>query len=188
MNSEEEKIEIAQELAKDTTANGEEILLNLINDNSELVRANACDSLYNNISTTVVKALIEKLNNDTDFVKYYCVLSLGDIAKISLENKNDILNNLYELKYRNKDTKVNIAISKVLYELGNKKQLDILLEYLKDSDYQNRCVTLNCISEIINKDNSSKVISFLNETLMIEKTIAVKESIKNIIKNINKEL
>lgn len=188
MNNEMEKIEIIQELAKDTTKNAEKILLDLINDASELVRANVCDSLYNNTATRVVKALIKKLNNDTDLVKYYCVLSLGDIAKSSSENKNEILNNLFILKDINKNTKVNIAISKVLYELGNKEQLDVLLEYLKDSDYQNRCVTLNCISEIINRDNSSKIISFLNKTLKIEKTTAVKESIKNIIKSINKEL
>lgn len=188
MNNEMEKIEIIQELAKDTTNNAEKILLDLINDASELVRANACDSLYNNTSTRVVKALIKKLNNDTDLVKYYCVLSLGDIAKNSFENRNVIVNNLYALKELNKNTKVNIAILKVLYELGNEEQLDVLLEYLKNSDYQNRCVTLNCISEIINRDNSSKIISFLNKTLKIEKTTAVKESIKYIIKNINKEL
>ena len=69
------KILISQILAKDNTTRSENILLGLINDKSELVRANACDSLYNNISNNVVEELLVKANNDTSLVKYYAILS-----------------------------------------------------------------------------------------------------------------
>lgn len=86
-SDEEQKILISQILAKDKTSKSEDILLNLTNDKSELVRANACDFLYNNISNNVVEELLIKANNDTNLVKYYAILSLGDIVEINTENK-----------------------------------------------------------------------------------------------------
>ena len=152
-SDEEKKILISQILAKDNTTRSENILLGLINDKSELVRANACDSLYNNISNNVVEELLVKANNDTSLVKYYAILSFGDIVEINTENKQKVIGNLRNLRKNNKDISVNISISKVLYQLGNKAELNILLNYLDDSNYQNRCATLNCISEIISSNN-----------------------------------
>ena len=97
-SDEEKKILISQILAKDNTTRSENILLGLINDKSELVRANACDSLYNNISNNVVEELLVKANNDTSLVKYYAILSLGDIVEINTENKQKVIENLRNLR------------------------------------------------------------------------------------------
>ena len=184
-SDEEKKILISQILAKDNTTRSENILLGLINDKSELVRANACDSLYNNISNNVVEELLVKANNDTSLVKYYAILSLGDIVEINTENKQKVIGNLRNLRKNNKDISVNISISKVLYQLGNKAELNILLNYLDDSNYQNRCATLNCISEIISSNNFKKIIPILKEKIKAEDSLAVKESLENIIKIYN---
>lgn len=184
-SDEEKKILISQILAKDNTTRSENILLGLINDKSELVRTNACDSLYNNISNNVVEELLVKANNDTSLVKYYAILSLGDIVEINTENKQKVIGNLRNLRKNNKDISVNISISKVLYQLGNKAELNILLNYLDDSNYQNRCATLNCISEIISSNNFKKIIPILKEKIKAEDSLAVKESLENIIKIYN---
>lgn len=184
-SDEEKKILISQILAKDNTTRSENILLGLINDKSELVRANACDSLYNNISNNVVEELLVKANNDTSLVKYYAILSLGDIVEINTENKQKVIENLRNLRKNNKDISVNISISKVLYQLGDKAELNILLNYLDDSNYQNRCATLNCISEIISANNFKKIIPILKEKIKSEDSLAVKESLENIIKIYN---
>lgn len=184
-SDEEQKIFISQILVKDTTLKSEKILLNLINDKSELVRANACDSLYNNISTNVIKELMSKLDNDTNMVKYYAIQSLGDIVKIDTGNRQKVIEKLKKLRENNKDVSVNISISKVLYQLGDKKELNILLKYLDDSNYQNRCATLNCISEIIGTNNLKKIIPILKEKIKTEDSLAVKKNIENIIKNYN---
>ena len=89
------------------------------------------------------------------------------------------------LRKNNKDISVNISISKVLYQLGNKAELNILLNYLDDSNYQNRCATLNCISEIISSNNFKKIIPILKEKIKAEDSLAVKESLENIIKIYN---
>ena len=65
-SDEGQKTFISQILAKDNTTRSENILLGLINDKSELVRENACESLYNNISNNVVEELLIKANNDTN--------------------------------------------------------------------------------------------------------------------------
>lgn len=184
-SDEEKKILISQILAKDNTTRSENILLGLINDKSELVRANACDSLYNNISNNVVEELLVKANNDTSLVKYYAILSLGDIVEINTENKQKVIENLRNLRKNNKDISVNISISKVLYQLGDKAELNILLSYLDDSNYQNRCATLNCISEIISANNFKKIIPILKEKIKTEDSLAVKKSLENIIKIYN---
>lgn len=184
-SDEEKKILISQILAKDNTTRSENILLGLINDKSELVRANACDSLYNSISNNVVEELLVKANNDTSLVKYYAILSLGDIVEINTENKQKVIENLRNLRKNNKDISVNISISKVLYQLGDKAELNILLSYLDDSNYQNRCATLNCISEIISANNFKKIIPILKEKIKAEDSLAVKESLENIIKIYN---
>ena len=184
-SDEEKKILISQILAKDNTTRSENILLGLINDKSELVRANACDSLYNSISNNVVEELLVKANNDTSLVKYYAILSLGDIVEINTENKQKVIENLRNLRKNNKDISVNISISKVLYQLGDKAELNILLSYLDDSNYQNRCATLNCISEIISANNLKKIIPILKEKIKTEDSLAVKESLENIIKIYN---
>ena len=184
-SNEEQKIFISQILAKDNTTRSENILLGLINDKSELVRANACDSLYNNISNNVVEELLIKANNDTNLVKYYAILSLGDIVEINTENKQKVIENLRNLRKNNQDISVNICISKVLYQLGDKAELNILLKYLDDSNYQNRCATLNCISEIINTNNLKKIIPILKEKMKSENSLAVKERLENIIRIYN---
>ena len=184
-SDEEQKILISQILAKDNTSKSEDILLNLANDKSELVRANACDSLYNNISNNVVEKLLIKANNDTNLVKSYAIFSLGDIVEINTENKQKVIENLRNLRRNNKEVSVNISISKVLYQLGDKAELNILLKYLEDSNYQNRCATLNCISEIISDNNFRKIIPTLKEKIKLEDSLAVRESLANIIKIYN---
>ncbi len=182
-SDEEQKILISQILAKDNTSKSENILLDLINDESELVRSNACDSLYNNISNNVVEELLIKANNDTNLVKYYAILSLGDIVVCNMDNRQKVIEKLEKLRKNNKDISVNISISKVLYQLGNKEELNILLKYLDDSNYQNRCETLNCIAEIINTNNFKVIIPILKEKIKTEDSFAVKKSLENIIKN-----
>lgn len=182
-SDEEQKILISQILAKDNTSKSENILLDLINDESELVRSNACDSLYNNISNNVVEELLIKANNDTNLVKYYAILSLGDIVVCNMDNRQKVIEKLEKLRKNNKDISVNISISKVLYQLGNKEELKILLKYLDDSNYQNRCETLNCIAEIINTNNFKVIIPILKEKIKTEDSFAVKKSLENIIKN-----
>lgn len=184
-SDEEQKILISQILAKDNTSKSENILLDLINDESELVRANACDSLYNNISNNVVEKLLIKSNNDTNLVKYYAILSLGDIVVSDMANKQKVIEKLEKLRKDNKDISVNISISKVLYQLGKTEELNILLKYLDDRNYQNRCETLNCITEIINTNNLKIIIPILKEKMKTENSFAVKKSLENIIKNYN---
>lgn len=110
---------------------------------------------------------------------------LWEIQQKSIQKIKKVIENLRNLRRNNKDVSVNISISKVLYQLGDKAELNILLKYLDDSNYQNRCATLNCISEIIRDNNFRKIIPTLKDKIKSEDSLPVKESLKNIIKIYN---
>lgn len=72
--------EIAEILALFPCKLSENILLQLINDEDELVRVNACDSLFFSTSVDTLKLLLKKAEHETWLVRMYAVLSIGDIT------------------------------------------------------------------------------------------------------------
>ena len=83
---EEIRLFLSIELANYKSAESEQLLLQLISDQSDIVRANACDSIYWSESVDVLDTLFEKAKNDVYLVRGYAVLSIADI---SINSKSD---------------------------------------------------------------------------------------------------
>ena len=161
----------------------EKMLINMCDDEDELVRVNACDSLCVFPSKSVYICLINVvLNDDSTLVKTYAVLSIIDIMGFV-----DIdINKLKKILISNSDTKeINLraACYKGLYFLGEDKYLKELLKLIYSDNYAVRCAVLNMLEDIITKNNKYKILSGLKELQKTEDSIAVNSVIKRILKD-----
>lgn len=173
---------VAEMMVSFKTNLSEEILKRLLNDNAELVRVNACDSLYFSESVEVLELLKKRINEDkSSLVRGYATLTLADIAKNIDLYKDELRDFLFLVLQKEKVKWVKIHIYKAMYLLGDESYLDMIIKELNNKNYRNRCATVNILGDILIQNNSRNIIESLIKRIKVEKSNAVKSAIEKII-------
>jgi hypothetical protein len=163
----------------------EDILIELLKDEDELVRTNASDSLSISTSDRVILLLKERvLKDESNLVRRYAILAIGDIVNRINYDKCEIINFLIDQLEKEEIIGVKLCYYKVLYTLGEEKYFDLLLRMINEVDYQDRCGIVNLLSEIISNQNVESIKTTLENRLQIEDTIAVKSDIEKVLSEI----
>lgn len=182
-DDDEIRSQVAALLIRSNKDKSREALLKMCNDNDELVRANACESLCIFYDDEVISSLKEKIVNDTSsIVKSYAVLSLGDIAlHLDRERKEDITKFLLCLVDESSNKSVQISAYRGLYLLGNKKYIDDLLEALNSTEYTDRHHAIRSLCEVINQDNRKDILRSFRERKDCETVLSVLTLLNKVI-------
>ena len=148
----EVRSQCAETLALIPCEESESILVSLLDDADNLVRANACDSLKFSHSKLIVKKLISMLSDTSYLVRGYATLTIADIlANIS---EGQFSGEVVQLFKNNEATEqsdwVKIAICRSLVMLGENEYFIPFINMLHSSDYRNRIFVLNIIDDIPN--------------------------------------
>jgi HEAT repeat protein len=161
------------------------ILIKLSNDKDELVRVNACESLSNNNSTNVFILLKEKACRDnSNLVRGYSIFSVANIARRKKVTDKELIRFFKSRLIKEKIIWVKINLYCALYLLGEDSFIYLIIKELNNRLYRNRCVVVNLLTYITSSKNQRIIIDALDERLKIEKTLAVKSSINNALKEI----
>lgn len=172
---------VAELLVMSFGKKAEEVLINMCSDSDEIVRINACDSLSSFATDNSYNKLIDcVLNDKSDVVKTYALLSLADISGWV---KGDIekLERLFIRFSTAKNVSVSAACFRGMYILGNKDCLNKLLGLLSAKNYQDRCMVVNMLGDILSNENNSQIISELKKIRQTESSKAVISTIDSII-------
>lgn len=116
----EVKVRVAEILGISNSLIAERILIKLLSDKDELVRANACDSLGASNSMEVLNLLKNKTIKDkSTLVRGYCILSIENIAYNMRYNKKELREFWGNALMKEKIHWVKIHLYKALYNLGD---------------------------------------------------------------------
>ena len=165
-------------------ANGnkfETALINMCNDEDELVRVNACDSLSAFATTDAYKQLVNSaLNDSSTLVKNYAILSIVDIMNYIDIDINE-LKSLFLDNLQKEEISILAACFKGLYVLGYKKYLKNIIDLVSTENYQDRCAVINILGDLITDENIEYILSVLKDLRKTEKSNAVNSTIDRII-------
>lgn len=167
-------------LSKDNKA--EKMLIHMCDDEDELVRANACDSLSVFPSIETYNCLIKNILTDISMlVKTYAILSIIDILNhVEIDTKE--LKSLLILNLNAEEIYMRAACRKGLYILGDDEQLEELINLLHSDNYQDRCAVLNILEDIMVEKNKHSILSAVKQLQQTEDSVAVNLIIDRILK------
>ncbi|HEX2953144.1 MAG TPA: HEAT repeat domain-containing protein [Bacillota bacterium] len=182
-NDDEIRWTVAEALMEFDDIHAEQILNSLVIDENETVRVCACESLRYGRTKETIRLLKERLIIDkSSLVRGYAALSLADIVREDPSLPDfELVPFLKERINKEKNAGVKISIYKSLYNLGEREYLDLLLHEINNREYRNRCAVVNLVSDSISEENKKKVLPFLKQRLKIEKTVAVKSIIEEVL-------
>lgn len=177
---------VAEQLCIFDSLRAEKILLRMLSDKDEMVRANVCDSIGISRSKETIEVLKNYAITDTWLVRGYAIASMGDIALNSVADKTDLISFLEQSLQQETETWVKASYYRTLYILGRAEYLSKLLVLINDDTYYVRCAVISCIESILNKENAEKICNALKIRLQIEdpQTRSVVCSIKRILHQI----
>ncbi|TYQ18377.1 UNVERIFIED_CONTAM: HEAT repeat protein [Acetivibrio alkalicellulosi] len=187
----EVRLRIAQILVFSNDEYTEKILVRLLDDNDELVRVNACDSLCNSSSKEVASFLINKATKDkSSLVRTYAIMSVADIFfNITSNNKRENIKLIENMLKREKVKRIKIGYYYALLVLGEMKYFPMLLDEINNRFYINRCSVANTIKDLtiakmFSNKELLKIKKYFENRLKVEKSLAVKTSIENTMKTV----
>ena len=173
---EDVRLYLAEKLANYKNVKSEQLLLHLISDQSDIIRANASDSIYWSESTEVLNLLLVKAKNDMYLVRGYAILSIADI--LSNLNDDSYMKDLNELYLKEKSLWTRMCYYQSFYRLGLEKYLDLLISSLCSKKYNYRIAAVNFLFDIVNETNKSKILRALNQHLITEKCETIIQLVK----------
>ena len=173
---------VAELLTFTNGVEAEKTLISLSNDEDELVRVNACDSLSAFATTASYEQLLKCILNDQSMlVKKYAILSLVDIMNyVDVDRKE--LNNLFWDLTQKEHISIVASGFKGLYMMGYKEHLNNIINLLIAEDYCDRCTVLNILGDIIENDNRNLIFSALTKLRKTEKSEAVNSIIDKVMR------
>lgn len=172
---------VAELLALANDIEAERTLITLSNDEDELVRVNACDSLSTFATTSSYEQLLKCILNDQSLlVKKYAILSLIDIMNYVNVDRNE-LNMLFGNLTQKDDISISASGFKGLYMMGDKEHLYDIINLLTTEDYRDRCTVINILEDIMENDNQKLIFSALIKLRKTEKSEAVNSIIDKVI-------
>ena len=120
------------------------------------------------------------MNDKSNLVKTYALLSLADIAG-QAKCDTEELKQLFIRFSSDKNVSVSAACFRGMYILGNKDCLKNLLNLISSENYQDRCMVVNMLGDILSNENNSQIISELKRIRQTESSKAVISTIDSII-------
>lgn len=182
---EEVRAMVAEILILSNTQKAERILIKLLSDKDELVRANAADSLCNSNSLKVFDNLKKMISRDkSSLVRGYAILSLADVATNINYDMEELTNYMIGLLSKERVAWVKVNYYQALYKLGNKVYLGMLFKEINSRSYRNRCAVVNSLGELLSDENAMMIKSVINERLKVEKTVAVRSSMEKLFQSL----
>jgi len=177
-DNEEIRSKVAELLVLSNNDLAKEALIHLCNDSDELVRTNACDSLSVFSDVRVYEVLKNRLFSDeSSLVKRYALLSIVDImCDIGIDHL--VFKNLFRaILDESESAGIALACYKGLYLLGEQEYLDGMIESLTRGDYQDRCATINELTDVVNEQNGGVIKTAFLALLERESSAAVRSTI-----------
>lgn len=154
-----------------------QILLVLARDNDELVRTEAYDSLSVFAHDDVESFLEKAMQTEKDeLARSYAISSWADVVVSLGHDTTEKKDLLVRLKSEEKTDRCRLDFCYAQYIFGEESVLDEILGYLQNEDYQIRCSSLSLLKEIVDENNRDRIKKVLEELLMTEATVAVKDS------------
>ena len=180
----------AEALALSETDRATKILLRLLEDKDELVRACACDSLCTSRSADTIAALKLHATGDVRMVRGYAILSIADIAAGTGADKAEFIGFFENSLNEEGDDWVKTAYYRALYMMGKHDALSDLVVMLNHDNDQIRCAAANMIADIASEDNIKAIIPVLLWRLKEERkeNVAAVAAIKKALKDIGDRL
>ena len=129
----------------------------------------------------MLKEIAQKDRNST--VRGYAILSLGDIA-VKINRENETIHFLENRRINEKVVFTRIDILAVLYNLGITEHLNNILDLINTPDYQNRCIVIDYLHDIVNNENKDIILKAMLEQKKIEKSRAVVSIIDEALEDI----
>lgn len=157
-------------------------LIDLCADSDEMVRVNACDSLSEFSEEDVYNRLAEcAVNDKSELVRKYALLSLSDIVVDIKQNKNTAKKLFSEIMQNEESLILKACCCKGLYVLGDKDYLSDISELIKSENYQDRCTAVNILGDIFSYDIQavSDILMNLRKTETSKAVISAIDSIIN---------
>lgn len=150
----ESLVYVTRILAVSRTEKSKKILMNIVTNPDDLVRANACDSLgiFDDMETMELLSEIAQ-TDESELVVSYALLAIGDIIKTKKYESTIFKDSLENTKSEH----VRLAALRGLYLTGDESVLWDILQGLKSNDYAVRCFCVNILSDI-RADKNQKVI------------------------------
>lgn len=162
----------------------EKLLLPMLNDTDNLVRASVCDSLSFSKSPDTLRMLMKSAKDKRFLVRGYAALSIGEVQKNIGLNQNETVDFLKRLNQKESSEWVKIAISYSLYILGENSYGNFILEKINSRYYKNRCFVLSVLEELmINNmvDKMPPILPILKQRLKVERAYSVKNKLERLI-------
>ena len=168
------------------SSDAEKALIELCSDSDELVRVNACDSLTAFADIGAYNQLLDcVLNDDSQLVKRYAILSLIDIMNYIKIDKNN-LKKLFLITSSSDNVPLMAACYKGLYLLGDEKYLDNIIELTTAESYRDRCAVVNILGDIVTNNNRQRILNVLKGLKETDDSEAVKSTIERVICEMNR--
>lgn len=177
----------AKLLANASTSKAKRLLLTLACDKDALVRTDAYDSLSGFPSKNVQKFLKQAMIHESNaLARSYAILSWADITQTLGVHKKQkkFLKQLKTLSNMKKSEHCMLSFYYAKYLLGHKKAINKILLFLKSSDYQIRCSTLNVLQDIVSPENRPYIEPSLEQLLQQEVCTSVRENATELLQYI----
>ena len=173
------RMDLAQDLVEYPVELAEPILLGLLDDEVDLVRVNACDSLCISRSLSVWDRLMQMAKMDVFLVRGYAILSATEITVQTNEGITTMKDFLTQRLRQEKSQWVKVCIYTGLYQLGEVKWIGNLFTLLNHRQYRIRCSVVNSLADIADKNNIVAIRQALAGRMQIETSEAVMSTIRS---------
>lgn len=179
------KCNAADLLIDHTTKQAVEILKMLSNDNDATVRASAYDNMWVFETQNFDGRLRNAVANEKDgTARSYAIFSLYDLYSENGCDTAGLIDFMHKLYRTEKDRRCKLQYLRNFYLSGETDKLSEIIAYLEDEDYTMRITAVNTFSEIRNKGNNEVLLSAVKNRLKVEKSEAVKASIKKFVNEV----
>ena len=159
------------------------ILSKLIQDNEELVRIEAADSLGVFISEDSFEILSAATFDSSKLVRAY---AYSGIAEIAVKCRScDGITILHEALDRETEPRVLLDVYAGLYLLGEKVYLWKIHQMFEESDYRTKCATLYTLEDLATPENIKDILSFLGSQSEKKLEVSVASTFKTVFNHLN---
>ena len=152
------------------------ILMKLLKDEDSFVRTEAYDSIAIFENEKVEKVLRKASKEEVDsLARRYAILSWVDVA-LSLNHESQTnIDFITDLKANEASDDCLLSCCYAQYLFGDKNVLDSILSYLKNENYQIRCMALSLLNDLLDNNNKQIIKNAITLLLISENTVPVRD-------------
>ena len=139
-----------------------ELLLKLSEDSNNLVKVEVADSLSTFKNDSAYQKLIELCNDANYMVRGYAEYGVGLVGNTRSRKKQsiEIISQMLKKEYRYFNR---LQCRMALYFLGNEEELLTILELYHRLRYQDQCLVLHFLQDIVSENNKETITAFLSD-------------------------